>query len=148
LTLYEFISNKELYIDKAKEAYFKYTNGKRLEIDISYIKELDEFVNVLRNLKSKNLVSGIVLWNMLISLVLGEMIIKEHGCHWTINFEGMPVVETENKDQLSPITKIYKIVTSEEDDEGRPSSFYNVFLALMEYNKMSEEERERITEYI
>ena len=61
---------------------------------------------------------------------MGEMIIKKHGFRWDINSDNIPIIKTTENDQLSPITKVYKIIVSEDDIEGRPSSFYNGFIAL------------------
>ena len=49
---------------------------------------------------------------------------------------------------MSPITKLYKIITDEDDCEGTPSGFYDGFKILMQYQAMSEEEKARITTYI
>ena len=89
-------------------------------------------------------------WNASVcfGILLGEMIIKKHNFNWTINDEKIPVIETNDKDQLSPITKIYKIITSKYDDEGTPSGFYNGFLTIEKLNNMSKEERKKITTYI
>lgn len=66
--------------------------------------------------------------------MLEEMIKSEHKYKWSVNKDNNPVIETETGNQLSPITKIYKIILSEDDTEGRPSSFYNGFIALQNYN--------------
>ena len=58
------------------------------------------------------------------------MIIKKHGFRWDSNRDNIPIIKTPENDQLSPITKVYKIIVSEDDIEGRPSSFYNGFIAL------------------
>ena len=62
------------------------------------------------------------------------MIIIKYEFKWSINKDNIPVIETEIGNQLSPITKIYKIILSEDDTEGRPSSFCNGFIALQNYN--------------
>ncbi|MBO5569459.1 MAG: hypothetical protein J6A79_11080 [Clostridia bacterium] len=62
--------------------------------------------------------------------------------------DGLPVVETDEGNQLSPITKVNKIITDEDSSEGSPTAFYEGFLALQQYQNMSDEEKERITTYI
>lgn len=103
-----------------------------LNTNIEDIYNLDEVVEYVRNLFFKNLIDKEVAWNISIALgtLLGEMIINKHECKWSTNKDNIPVIETETGNQLSPITKIYKIILSDDDTEGRPSSFYNVFLAL------------------
>ena len=76
------------------------------------------------------------------------MIIREHGFHWAMSDNEIPIVETEDGNQLSPITKIHKIITSEDGGNGSPSGFYNGFRALQQYYEMTDEERDIITTYI
>ena len=152
MELKQFTDSKDSYLMQAKEVANKITEGKiNLQVDIAKIKDLDAIIEQIRNLKMKNLINDDVAWNLsvLYGTVLGEMIIKEHGYHWNLNEEEMPVVETDRNDQMSPITKIYKILTSEEGDEGSPSSFYNGYQALQKYYyEMSDEEKAKITKHI
>ena len=67
-----------------------------------------------------------------------------------MNEDEIPVIETENGNYLSPITKIYKIIIDEEEDgsEGPPSSFYSGFKALQQLYAMNDYEKQKITTYI
>ena len=62
--------------------------------------------------------------------------------------EPVPVVETNEGNLLSPITKVNKIITDEDSCEGSPTTFYEGFLALQQYQSMSNEEKEKNTTYI
>lgn len=107
-----------------------------LDTNIEDIYNLDKVVEYVRNLFLKKLIDKNVAWNISIALgtLLGEMIISKHDLKWSFNKANIPVIETETGSQLSPITKIYKIILSEDETEGRPSSFYNGFITLQIYN--------------
>lgn len=124
-------------------------NETNLTVSLENIEKMDPIVDYLHNLWRKHLIDNNVAWNVSVSLgvLLGEIIIQEHGFHWSI-VNDIPLVETDEGNRLSPITKIYKIITNEEDCEGSPSSFYSSFKALQQISEMSEEEREKITIYI
>lgn len=131
--LEEFIKQIDEQIEKAIELGRKCgKNGLELNTSIETIDKLDEVVEFIRNLYQKGLIDENVAWNTALSLgtLLGEMIIKKHGFRWHINRDNIPIIKTPENDQLSPITKVYKIIVSEDDIEGRPSSFYNGFIAL------------------
>jgi len=125
-------------------------NGAVLSTSLESIYELDNVVEYLSHLRNKGLIDDNVSWNVSVSLgvLLGEMIIREHGFHWSMSDNGIPIVETEDGNQLSPITKIHKIITSEDGGNGSPSGFYNGFRALQQYYEMTDEERDMITTYI
>ncbi len=153
MQLSEFIESIPSFVEQAIDIGKKLSNGDSdLTLDLSSIKKMDPIVDYLHNLWRKDLIDNTIAWNsaVVFGVLLGEIIIKEHGFYWAINEEKIPVVETEDRNQLSPITKLYKIVTDEEDDggEGSPSGFYDGFKALQQYYAMSDEERERITTYI
>lgn len=131
--LEEFIKQIDEQIEKAIELGRKCgKNGIELNTSIETIDKLDEVVEFIRNLYQKRLIDENVAWNTAVSLgtLLGEMIIKKNGFRWNINSDNIPIIKTPENDQLSPITKVYKIIVSEDDIEGRPSSFYNGFIAL------------------
>lgn len=131
--LEEFIKQIDEQIEKAIELGRKCgKKGLELNTSIETIDKLDEVVEFIRNLYQKRLIDENVAWNTAVSLgtLLGEMIIKKHGFRWDINRDNIPIINTPENDQLSPITKVYKIIVSEDDIEGRPSSFYNGFIAL------------------
>ena len=131
--LEEFIKQIDEQIEKAIEHGRKCgKKGLELNTSIETIDKLDEVVEFIRNLYQKRLIDENVAWNTAVSLgtLLGEMIIKKHGFRWDINSDNIPIIKTTENDQLSPITKVYKIIVSEDDIEGRPSSFYNGFIAL------------------
>lgn len=131
--LEEFIRQIDEQIEKAIELGRKCgENGLELNTNIETIDKLDEVVEFIRNLYQKRLMDENVAWNIAVSLgtLLGEMIISKYGFRWNINSDSIPIIKTSVDDQLSPITKVYKIIVSEDDIEGRPSSFYNGFITL------------------
>ena len=103
-----------------------------LSTDIDSIKNLDELIEILKGLYQKGVMSDEVAWEIAIKLgvLLGEMIINEGNYKWVINEDDLPVVEAVNGNQLSPIIKIYKIIRSNDDSEGKPSDFYYNFIML------------------
>ena len=133
--LEEFIKQIDDQINKAIELGRNCSqNAIVLNTNIECIDNLDKVLEIIRNLYFKKLIDKDIAWNVSISLgtLLGEMIINKHGFHWNMNDENIPIVEKDESNQLSPITKIYKIILSQNDDEGRPSSFYHAFLALVQ----------------
>ena len=151
MTVEEFMKEIPKLVDQAKLiAKDAFDEPIELSTDISDIEKLDYIVSYSRKLRLKGLIDDHVAWNLSVSLgtVLGEMMIKENGYHWYINKNDIPVVGPDEERCASPITKIEKILNSEEDDEGSPSSFYNSWLALCKYYAMSDEEKEKITETI
>lgn len=121
----------------------------KLDVSLESIEKMDPIVEYVHHLWKKHLIDDTVAWNFSVAfgVLLGEIIIRNHGFHWTM-IDDIPVVETNEGNRLSPITKILKIVTDEDDSEGTPSSFYDGFKVLQQYSDMSEEEREKITVYI
>lgn len=147
----EFTDSINDFISKAVDLGKQVTSNEIcLSTDIKKIDELDAVINAVKNLYRKHLIDDTVAWNISVTLgtVLGEMIIGEHGFHWAINSESIPVVETDEKNQMSPITKIYKILLDTEECEGTARGFYDGFLALQKYDSMTEEEKRKMTEYI
>ncbi len=150
MTISEFKDNIPIFIEQAIETGKGITGGKTaLRPALSSIGDLDGIIEYLHSLWEKKLISDDVAWNASVSfgVLLGEMIINEHHFHWVMN-GGLPVVETDEGNQLSPITKVNKIITDEDSGEGSPTTFYEGFLALQQYQNMSDEEKERITKYI
>ena len=150
MTIVEFKDNIPTFIKQAIGTGKKITEGKTvLSSSLSSIGDLDGIIEYLHNLWEKKLISDDVAWNVsiLFGVLLGEMIINEHHFHWVMN-DGLPVVETNEGNQLSPITKVNKIITDENSSEGSPTTFYEGFLALQQYQNMSDEEKGRITTYI
>ena len=149
MELIDFKASIPSFIQQAIDTGSRITNGKTVLIpSLSCIENLDSIVDYLHSLWTKGLINDTVAWNAAVSfgVLLGEMIIKEHCFHWILD-DGLPVIETEENNRLSPITKIYKIITDEDDCEGSPSGFYEGFQALQRYQNMSEEEKESITTY-
>lgn len=150
MQLDEFKKNIPVFLEQAITVGNKVSNGKaKLSCTLAGIKEMDSVIDYLHNLWKKALIDDIVAWNSSVSfgVLLGEIIIREQGFHWSI-CNDLPVVETDDYNQLSPITKLYKIITDEHDGEGTPSGFYNGFKALQQYYAMSDDEIEKITTYI
>lgn len=149
MTICEFKENIPTFIEQAVDTGRKITEGKTvLSASLASIGDLDGIIDNLHNLWAKHLIDNDVAWNVSVSfgVLLGEMIISEHDFRWVMN-DGLPVVETDDGNQLSPITKINKIITDEDSCEGSPTTFYEGFLALEQYLNMSDEEKERITKY-
>ncbi len=150
MQLDEFKTNIPVFLEQAISVGNKVSDGKaKLSCSLAGIKEMDPVIDYLHNLWKKGLIDDTVAWNASVSfgVLLGEIIIREQGFHWVICDE-LPVVETDEHNQMSPITKLYKIITDELDGEGTPSGFYNGFKAIQRYYAMSNEEREKITTYI
>ena len=143
--LEEFLKHKDEYVSEAINFGATCPEGAvELKTDLSYVENLDPLVSMTRRYYQKHLIDDNVAWNISVVLgtLLGEMIINERGWHWGMYDSGVPVVETDEGNKASPITKIHKIIISEEDDEGMPSDFYEGILALEQYYSMSEEERD------
>ena len=150
MTISEFRENIPTFIEQAIATGKKITEGKTvLSPSLSSISDLDGIIEYLHSLWEKKLISDDVAWNVSVpfGVLLGEMIINEHHFHWVMK-DGLPVVETDEGNQLSPITKVNKIITDEDSSEGSPTTFYEGFLALQKYQNMRDEEKERITTYI
>ena len=142
MTNCEFKDNIPTFIEQAVDIGKKITEGKTvLSSSLSSIDALDKIIEYLHILWKKQLISDRATWNVSVSfgVLLGEMIINEHHFHWVMN-DGLPVVETNEGNLLSPITKVNKIITDEDSCEGSPTTFYEGFLALQQYQKMSDEE--------
>lgn len=150
MDLKEFKENIPVYIDQAVSTADRISEGKtKLSPSLEKLEELDEVIEYLHNLQRKGLINDAVVWNTSVAfgVLLGEIIIREHGFHWVMG-DQMPLVETDDGNRLSPITKLYKILTDDDDCEGSPSGFYKGFKALDQYYAMSDEEKEKITVYI
>ena len=135
------------FIEDAVDIAKKISDGKMvLTTSIESIDNLDEIVGYLHNLWNKNLIDDTVVWNVSVTLgvLFGEMIINEKSFHWTINKEELPVVETEDGNQLSPISKLYKIIIDEDDCEGTARGFYEGFKALEYYDSLGDDEKENL----
>lgn len=150
MDLKEFKESIPAYIDQAVSTADRISEGKtKLSPSLEKLEELDVVIEYLHNLQRKGLINDTVVWNASVAfgVLLGEMIIREHGFHWVMD-DQMPLVETDDGNRLSPITKLYKILTDDDDCEGTPSGFYEGFKALEQYYAMSDEEKEKITTYI
>ena len=144
MEIQEFLSKKDEFIQNAIELGKQTTKGSIiLRTDIDALEDLDKVIDEVHNLYSKKLIDDTVAWNVSVVLgtLLGEIIIKENGFHWAIN--NIPVVETEEKNQLSPISKINKIILDQDNIEGSAKGFYDGFIALSKYYSMSDEEKEK-----
>lgn len=147
----EFKENIPSYIQQAINVGIDTTGGRiQLTTSMESIDDLDKVVDYIHNLYLKKLLDDNVAWNISVYLgtLLGEMIMNEGGFYWTINDDDIPVLENEKNNMLSPITKLYKIITDDNSCEGTAKGFYNAFKALEKYDSMSEEEKEKITTYI
>ena len=145
MTIIEFKENIPAFVEQAIETGKKITEGKTvLSPSLSSIGDLDGIIEYLHSLWEKKLISDDVAWNMSVSfgVLLGEMIINEHHFRWVMN-DGLPVVETDEGNRLLPITKINKIITDEDSCEGSPSTFYDGFLALQQWNILKNQEKFR-----
>lgn len=139
------------FIEKAINLAKKISDGKiTLTTSFDSIDDLDETVEYLHNLWAKKLIDDTVARNVSVTLgvLLGEMFVNEEGFHWTKNNQDIPVVETEDGNQLSPISKLYKIITDEDDGEGTARGFYEGFKVLEHYHSLSDDEKEKLTVYI
>ena len=79
--------------------------------------------------------------------------LKDRGFKWEINEEGIPIIADENN-AASPITKIYKKMQDNskgDDNEGDLLSFYNIFVAMLEFNnkqtKRKDEGKKNIVDF-
>ena len=122
-----------------------------LSTDIKDIDLLAIAIEKLHELTLKGLLDDDTCWTWSVytGTLLGEMIINEHGFHWAMYDESTPCVETDDNAKFFPITKMYKILKSDEDDwEGSPTAFYESGMAMLKYQAMTDEEKEKITVYI
>lgn len=145
----DFKNNIPSLVEQAKDTVGHISN-KQVGVDIESMSDLDETVMYMNNLFKKGLISEDVAWNASVSLgvLLGEMILSKHKFYWDMNENGIPVLKTNENSSMSPITKVYKVITDKDGVEGTPSGLYNGYLALEQYYAMSDEEREAITEHI
>lgn len=151
MNIEEFKKSIPSFIDQAIDVSKNILDGETvLTTSFDSIDELDTIIEYLHNLWAKSLINDTVAWNVSVPLgvLLGEMIINERGFHWTINDESLPVVETEDRNQLSPISKLYKIITDEDECEGTARGFYEGFKALELYHSLSDDEKKKLTTYI
>ena len=147
MDLNEFKERIPAFFEQAVTIAERISDGKReLGPSLDKLTELDGVVEYLHNLQNKGLINDTVVWNASVAfgVLLGEMIIREHGFHWVID-DQLPMVETDDGNRLSPITKLYKILTDDDNCEGSPSGFYDGFLALQQYYAMRDEEKDEIT---
>ena len=152
MTLKEFLEVKEEYVERAISLADMWPSDPvELKPELKYMENLDEIVERTRHLREKGLLDDDTVWraSVFFGTLLGEMVINEHGYHWILDENEVPMVEDDNNIKMSPITKIQKILlSSDEDGEGSPTSFYEGFRALQKYTAMSEEEKAKITTYI
>lgn len=150
MDLETFKANIPELVDEAVEAGKKMSEGRTvLTVSIDSIKDMDPIVEYLHHLWDKKLIDDHIAWNIsyIFGTLLGEIIIKEQGFHWEI-FDNLPVVGKNEKNWVSPISKIYKIITDTDDGEGMPSNFYDSFKVMLQYESMSDEEKEKLTIYV
>ena len=148
MNLEEFLKNKEKFIQETIELGRNCPIEKvELSTNIESIKKLDRIVEIIRGLYQKKMLDDIVAWNISVGMgvLLGEMIINKEKFKWTMNDENIPVVQTPDNAQLSPITKIYKIIKSKENDEGSPSDFYELYIAMMNFSKLPKEKQSKVS---
>ena len=134
MNLNEFRANVPSYVDKAIETGRSITGGKaELKPSMDSIGVLDAVVAYAHELWKKKQIDDDVAWDIAVSfgVLLGEMMIREHELYWTVNEEGIPVVAKGEKHTASPITKLYRILTDEDDIEESPSAFCEAFSALL-----------------
>ena len=104
-----------------------------INTDISYLKSFDRLINILNEIYKNNNISINQVNDLSFNLgvFLGEMIIRENKYHWTINNNGVPVIETNKNNVISPINYIYRTITNKnKKDEDNPSKLYNDLLKL------------------
>lgn len=135
MNLNKFINSIDHYLSDAIEIGLKASSGTiKLKPQISDIANLDLVIGYIHTLYMKELIDETACWNIAIILgtLFGEMIIKEKLYHWSMDSNGIPIVETSNHNSLSPITKIYKILLDNDNTEGTASSFFDAFLILQQ----------------
>ncbi len=143
MTLQDFSHNLDIYIADAIEIGQQATSGRiKLNTDICDITNLDSVIAYIHGLYTKELIDDATCWSIAVPLgvLFGEMIINEHQYHWSIDSNGIPIVETPDHNNLSPITKLYKIILDTENIEGSASSFYEAFKLLQYTARKIEEE--------
>ncbi len=151
MRIQQFMTEKNDLIRRAIELGEEISSRKIwLRPEMSYMDNLDKVIVMARDLREKNLIDDGAAWNISVMLgtLLGEMIINETGYRWTINDEELPVVEDEDHNYMSPITKVYKILLDKDNEEGTARSFYEGFMTLRNYDLMSEEDQAEVTEII
>lgn len=135
MDLETFKANIPELVDEAIEAGKKISEGKTvLTVSLDSIKDMDPIVDYVHHLWEKELIDDNTAWNISCAFgtLLGEIIIKEHGLYWYI-YNDVPVVAKDDNNWVSPISKTYKIITDTDDGEGTPSSFYESFKVLQQY---------------
>ena len=152
MNIQEFKANIPSFLEQAIDIVDHISNVKidKDKIDIESLSILDDVVLYMNNLFKKDLINDTVARNAAVSLgvLLGEIIISKNPLYWDMNEEEIPVLRKNENSYISPITKVYKIITDMEDEEGTPSGFYSGYLALEKWNAMSDDEKEAITVHI
>lgn len=134
MNLEEFKNNINIIIDDVREfAVSCPIECIILDTDISYLKSFDRLINILNEIYKNNNISinqvNDISFNL--GVFLGEMIIRENKYHWIINNNGVPVIETNKNNVISPINYIYRTITNKnKNDEDNPSKLYNDLLKL------------------
>lgn len=128
------------YCDRALEMGAKLYNT-QFDYSTDSLKALEDMIQQLRRIKKRGGMEERAVWNVSVYLgcYLGEVMLRDSlagkGFSWQFQ-DDLPVLMVENqRNAISPISKIYKKLMSEEegpDAEGTVSSFYEVFLLMLE----------------
>lgn len=125
----------ELAIDLGNSVFQDYV---RVSVDIYCLNYIDQVVDYLHNLWLKDLIDNHIAWNAskCLGTLAGEALVRHHNWEWSINDDNIPVVKAYGN-TMSPITKIFKIITEPNDvndslTEGSVISLYTAFLAMLE----------------
>ncbi len=104
------------------------------------IDEMQEILESVRRQARSMKLAEDYLWDLSVvfGIYFGQTILKKHlaekGYAWKQGSNGIPVVENDKKTNLSPITKIYKHLTQEEEEDIQ--GFYETSILLDEIAQM------------
>ena len=104
------------------------------------VDEMQEILESVRRQARRMKLAEDYLWDLSVAfgIYFGQTILKNHlaekGYAWKQGSNGIPVVENDKKTNLSPITKIYKHLTQEEEEDIQ--GFYETSILLDEIAQM------------
>ena len=120
--------------------------GRVLDYSDGSIAVLDELLDFYREYFEENRLSEQTVWNLavLFGTYLGETLLRNglagQGYGWQLTGDGLPVLERDSANQMSPITKAEKRIKNGPEDSVK--SFYDVAKVIAE-GKLIPEKREK-----
>ena len=116
--------------------------GVELDYSVGSLEGLETVLQSIRSVNRNGLLNDTVCWNASVCLgtYLGEVMLRDQlgskGFSWQPDSNGLPMLmDSEKKNAVSPISKIYKKLIPDNDSEGTVSGLYRAFLLLLANNR-------------